>query len=151
MASCHCHSGSHTVMTSWWQRKESFLSLNVAGWLSCTSKRVQHAIAAEVGRSKTVILNFLKDPESYGPKIQVLDPKKSSPALSRKIRRAVREDTGRSSTQIKALTDKKKFTWTVLMAYNITGMTRRSHWRCFLPGTVEKAPSWSGVLFPSMG
>ncbi len=92
-------------MTSWWQRQESFLSLNVAGWLSCTSKRVQHAIPAEVGRSKTVILNFLKDPESYGPKIQVLDPKKSSPALSRKIRRAVREDTGRSSTQIKALTD----------------------------------------------
>ncbi len=30
---------------------------------------------------------------------------KKSPALSRRIRRAVREDTGRSSTQIKALTD----------------------------------------------
>ncbi len=28
----------------------------------------QHSFAAEVGRSKTVILNFLKDPESYGTK-----------------------------------------------------------------------------------
>ncbi len=40
-----------------------------------------------------------------GQKSQVLDPKKSSPALRRRIRRAVREDTGQSSTQIKALTD----------------------------------------------
>ncbi len=37
------------------------------------------------------------------------------------------------------------------MASNVTGMTRRSHWRCFLRSTVEEAPSWSGVLFPSMG
>ncbi len=28
--------------------------------------RMQRAIAAEVGHSKTVILHFLKDPESYG-------------------------------------------------------------------------------------
>ena len=36
------------------------------------------------------------------------------------------------------------------MAYNFTGMTKRSHLRCFLHGTVEGAPSWSGGLFPSM-
>ena len=65
----------------------------------------QRAIAAEVGRSKTVILHFLKNPESYGTKKSSGRPKKISPALSRRIRRVVREDTGRSSTQIKALTD----------------------------------------------
>ncbi len=47
--------------------------------------------------------------------------------------------------------DEKNLTCTVLMASNITGMTRRSHWRCFLRSTVEEGPSWSGVLFPSMG
>ncbi len=30
----NCPSGSHTVMTSWWQRQKVFLSLNVAGLLS---------------------------------------------------------------------------------------------------------------------
>uniref|UniRef100_A0AAQ5XD73 Transposase IS30-like HTH domain-containing protein n=1 Tax=Amphiprion ocellaris TaxID=80972 RepID=A0AAQ5XD73_AMPOC len=64
----------------------------------------QCAIAAEVGRSKTVILNFLKDPEHYGTKKSSGRPKKMTPGLSRRIRLAVRQDTGRSSTQIKALT-----------------------------------------------
>ncbi|CAB1440825.1 unnamed protein product [Pleuronectes platessa] len=62
----------------------------------------QRAIAAEVGRSKTVILHFLKDPQGYGTKSG--RPKKISPALSRRIRMAVRQDTGRSSSQIKAIT-----------------------------------------------
>lgn len=36
----------------------------------------QRAVAAEVGRSNTVILNLLKDPEGYGEKkSQVLEPK----------------------------------------------------------------------------
>lgn len=64
----------------------------------------QRAIAAEVGRSKTVILHFLKDPEVYGTKKSSGRPKKISPALSRRIRMAVRQDTGRSSSQIKAIT-----------------------------------------------
>lgn len=64
----------------------------------------QRAIAAEVGRSKTVIWNFLNDPEGYGTKKSSGRPKKISPALSRRIQLAVRQDTGRSSTQIKALT-----------------------------------------------
>ena len=64
----------------------------------------QRAIAAEVGRSKTVILHFLKDPQGYGTKKSSGRPKKISPALSRRIRMAVRQDTGRSSSQIKAIT-----------------------------------------------
>ncbi|CAB1435272.1 unnamed protein product [Pleuronectes platessa] len=64
----------------------------------------QRAIAAEVGRSKTVILHILKDPQGYGTKKSSGRPKKISPALSRRIRMAVRQDTGRSSSQIKAIT-----------------------------------------------
>uniref|UniRef100_A0A3B3WMQ6 Transposase IS30-like HTH domain-containing protein n=1 Tax=Poecilia mexicana TaxID=48701 RepID=A0A3B3WMQ6_9TELE len=64
----------------------------------------QRAIAAEVGRSETVILHFLNDPKGYGTKKSSGRPKKISPALSRRIRLAVRQDTGRSSTQIKAIT-----------------------------------------------
>ena len=64
----------------------------------------QRAIADQVGRSKTIILNSLKDPEGSGKKSQVVDPKKSSPALSQRIRFAVRQDPGRSPTQIKLVT-----------------------------------------------
>uniref|UniRef100_A0A671UCR8 Transposase IS30-like HTH domain-containing protein n=1 Tax=Sparus aurata TaxID=8175 RepID=A0A671UCR8_SPAAU len=64
----------------------------------------QRTIAAKVGRSKTVILNFLKDPEGYGTKKLSGRPKKISPALSWRIRLAVLQDTGRSSSQIKAVT-----------------------------------------------
>ena len=42
---------------------------------------------------------------------------------------------------------RKNLTLTVQMASNVTGMTRRSHLRCFLPGTVEGGPSWSGCFF----
>ncbi len=62
------------------------------------------AVAAEVRRSKTVILHVWKDPESYGTKKSNGRPPKTSPALRQRIRRAVCEDTGQSSTQIKALT-----------------------------------------------
>uniref|UniRef100_A0A3P9PWG7 Tc1-like transposase DDE domain-containing protein n=1 Tax=Poecilia reticulata TaxID=8081 RepID=A0A3P9PWG7_POERE len=64
----------------------------------------QRVVAAEVGRSKTVILHFLNDPEGYGTKKSSGRPKTISPALSRRIRLAVRQETGRSSTQIKAIT-----------------------------------------------
>uniref|UniRef100_A0A3Q0SGF0 Tc1-like transposase DDE domain-containing protein n=1 Tax=Amphilophus citrinellus TaxID=61819 RepID=A0A3Q0SGF0_AMPCI len=53
-----------------------------------------------------VILHFLNDPEGYGTKKSRGRPKKISPALSRRIRLAVRQDTGRSSSQIKAITGK---------------------------------------------
>ena len=65
----------------------------------------QRAIAAEVHRSKTVICNFLKDPESYGTAKSSGRPTKISPALSRIIKRVVSHDRGRSSRLIKALTD----------------------------------------------
>lgn len=65
----------------------------------------QRAIAAEVGRSKTVVYNFLKDPESYGKAKSSGRPKKISPALGRRIKRVVSQDRGRSSKQIKDLTD----------------------------------------------
>uniref|UniRef100_A0A096M4P4 Transposase IS30-like HTH domain-containing protein n=1 Tax=Poecilia formosa TaxID=48698 RepID=A0A096M4P4_POEFO len=62
----------------------------------------QRAIAAEVG--KTFILHFLNDREGYGSKKSSGRPKDISPALSRRIRLAVHQDTGRSSTHIKAIT-----------------------------------------------
>lgn len=60
---CHFPSNIHSVMTSLWQRQKNtyFFSVRL---LSCISE----AITAEVGRSKTVILNFFKDPEGYGTK-----------------------------------------------------------------------------------
>lgn len=36
--SCHFPSSFHTFVTHWWERQKSFLSLNVAGFLKCTSK-----------------------------------------------------------------------------------------------------------------
>ena len=51
------------------------------------------AIAAEVHRSKTVIWNFLKDPESYGTAKSSGRPKQNSPALSRRIIRVVSQDS----------------------------------------------------------
>lgn len=144
-------------------------------------RTVQRAIAAKVGCGRTVVVNFLKDPEGYGTKKSSSRPQKISPALSRRIRRAVHEDTGRSSTQIKPLTDAdcspnnhktafarllprhtlarldqtlkggRKFyslTRKKCNLSNITGVTRRSHWRCFLRGTAEEAPSRSGALPP---
>uniref|UniRef100_A0A3P8U194 Transposase Tc1-like domain-containing protein n=1 Tax=Amphiprion percula TaxID=161767 RepID=A0A3P8U194_AMPPE len=61
-------------------------------------------IPSSITIHKTVILNFLKDPEHYGTKKSSGRPKKITPALSRRIRLAVRQATGRSLTQIKALT-----------------------------------------------
>uniref|UniRef100_A0A3Q2CY20 Transposase IS30-like HTH domain-containing protein n=1 Tax=Cyprinodon variegatus TaxID=28743 RepID=A0A3Q2CY20_CYPVA len=46
----------------------------------------QRAIAAEVGRSETVILHILNYPEGYGTKKSSGRPKKISTALSRRIR-----------------------------------------------------------------
>uniref|UniRef100_A0A3P8TEG4 Transposase Tc1-like domain-containing protein n=1 Tax=Amphiprion percula TaxID=161767 RepID=A0A3P8TEG4_AMPPE len=88
------------------QLPKMFLSLLERGRIVELHKQglSQRAIAAEVGRSKTVILNFLKDPEHYGTKKSSGRPKKITPVLSRRIRLAVRQDTGWSSTQIKALT-----------------------------------------------
>lgn len=34
--------------------------------------------------------------------------------------------------------------------FQCTGMTRISHGKCLLRGTMEEAPSWSRVLFPSV-
>ena len=61
----------------------------------------QHANAVKVGRSKTIILNFLKDPEGYGTK---LSSQKNPPALRQRIRLAALQDTGQSSSQMKAST-----------------------------------------------
>ena len=65
---------------------------------------LQRAIAAKVNRSKTVICNFLKDTENYGKAKSTGRPRKISPALSRRIIRAVRKDRGLSSRQIKCIT-----------------------------------------------
>uniref|UniRef100_A0A3Q4GQW4 Transposase Tc1-like domain-containing protein n=1 Tax=Neolamprologus brichardi TaxID=32507 RepID=A0A3Q4GQW4_NEOBR len=52
----------------------------------------------------TVIWNFLNDPEGHGTKKVKWKTQKISPALSGRIQFAVRQDTGRSLTQIKAVT-----------------------------------------------
>uniref|UniRef100_A0AAZ1XMN7 Tc3 transposase DNA binding domain-containing protein n=1 Tax=Oreochromis aureus TaxID=47969 RepID=A0AAZ1XMN7_OREAU len=57
----------------------------------------QCTIAAEVGCSKTVIWNFLNDPEGYGTKKSSGRTQKISPALSQRIQLAVCQDTGRAS------------------------------------------------------
>lgn len=58
--------------------KEKKRSLFECGRVVELHKRglLQRAIAAEVGLSQTVICNFLNDPEGYGTKNQVEDPKK---------------------------------------------------------------------------
>ena len=65
----------------------------------------QRAIAYEIGRSKTVVANFLKDPDIYGSKKSTGRPKKISPALSRRILREVRRNSSQSSNQIKERTN----------------------------------------------
>ena len=65
----------------------------------------QRAIADTITRSKTVICNFLKDPESYGTAKSSGRPIKISPVLGRSIRRCVSQDRGRNYRQIKELTD----------------------------------------------
>ena len=47
----------------------------------------QHVIASEIYRSKTVIANFLNDPDACGTKKHTGRPKKIALALSRRIRR----------------------------------------------------------------
>uniref|UniRef100_A0A8C2K2V4 Transposase Tc1-like domain-containing protein n=1 Tax=Cyprinus carpio TaxID=7962 RepID=A0A8C2K2V4_CYPCA len=76
-----------------------------------------------VGRSKTVILHFL------------IDPEKKSPAMHWRIRRAVREDTGRSSTQIKALTDADCSPITIRRHLREKGLKNRKRLQrpCLLP------------------
>ena len=51
----------------------------------------QCVIASEIGRSKTVIANFIKDPGAYGTKKHTERPKKILLALGRRIRREVRK------------------------------------------------------------
>jgi len=50
----------------------------------------QRAIAAEVGRSKTVVYNFLRDPDIYGKSKSSGRPKTISPTLGRRIKRVAR-------------------------------------------------------------
>ena len=67
--------------------------------------RKKGAIAAAVHRSKTVICNSPKDPESYGTAKSSSGPEQIPPVLSRRIIRVVSQDRGRSSRQTNALTD----------------------------------------------
>ena len=63
----------------------------------------QSAIAAEINRNKTVIFNFLNDPEGYGKAKSTGKPKKISPSLSRRIKRVVSQDRGQFSRQVMAV------------------------------------------------
>ena len=57
----------------------------------------QRVIASEIRRSKTVVVNFLKDPDAYGTKKHIGTPKKISLSLGRRIRRGVRKSSSQSS------------------------------------------------------
>ena len=65
----------------------------------------QRVIASEIGRSKAVIANFLKDPDAYGTRKHTGWHKEISPALRRWIRQEVRKSSSQSSNQFKAHTD----------------------------------------------
>lgn len=67
----------------------------------------QRAIAAKVGRSKTVIRNYLTDTEGYGSKKSSGRPTKIAPAMSLRIQDAVHQGLGLTSNQIKAVTGVK--------------------------------------------
>uniref|UniRef100_A0A3B5LIJ3 Transposase Tc1-like domain-containing protein n=1 Tax=Xiphophorus couchianus TaxID=32473 RepID=A0A3B5LIJ3_9TELE len=75
-----------------------------APWGAQRKKKPTHTRGRTQMNNTTVILHFLNDLESYGTIKSSGRPKKISPALSCRIRLAVRQDTGRSSTQIKAIT-----------------------------------------------
>lgn len=90
-------------MFSWWLKLRAF---SFWTWSDCRAALglSLRAIAAEVGRSKTVFLICLKDPEHYGRKRSSGWTRKTQTALSWRIRLAVRQDAVWSLTQIKALT-----------------------------------------------
>ena len=87
----------------------------------------QRAIAAEVNRSKTVICNFLKGPESYGTAKSSCRPKQIFLALSRSIIQVVSQDRGRSSRQTKALTDADCSPITIRRHLKQKGMKNKKH------------------------
>ena len=51
----------------------------------------QRAIANEIGRSRTVIANFIKNPDAYASKKSSSRPIKISSSLDRHIRREIKE------------------------------------------------------------
>ena len=65
----------------------------------------QRVIASEIGRSRIVTENFLKDPDEYGMKKHTDRPKTISLVLGRRIRREGRKGSSQSSNQFKAHTD----------------------------------------------
>ena len=62
----------------------------------------QRAIANEIGRSRTAIANFIKNPDACVSKESSGRPNKISPSLNRCIRREVKRDSSLTSNQIKA-------------------------------------------------
>ncbi len=109
-------------MTSWMQRQKGFLSLYVAGWLSC--KRKGEHNAPSLPRLDAIRQTFYR--ELWDKKVK-WKTHTNSPALSRGIWRAVREDTGRSSTQIKALTDADCSTIIIRRHLREKGFKNRNH------------------------
>ena len=73
----------------------------------------QRVIASEIARSKTVIVNFSKDPDAYGTKKHTGWPKNISLALGTRIRRKVRKSSRQSSNQFKAHSDAQCSTRTI--------------------------------------
>ena len=65
----------------------------------------QRQIAFELKRSKTVVCNFLKDPDSYGSAKITGRPKKINVNFSRRIKREVKKNTSLTSKEMAQLTE----------------------------------------------
>lgn len=83
------------------------------------------AIAERLGRSKTVVNNFLKDPGQYGTKKSAGRPKKITPRDARAIRRTIRDDSGASIPQIIGATGVQVSRWTLGRHLKAIGVKKR--------------------------
>ena len=68
-------------------------------------EKAQREISKALGRSKTVIYNYLKSPSKYGTRKPTGRPEKLSPQFKRRIVREVKKETSSRSKILKSLVD----------------------------------------------
>ena len=82
----------------------------------------QRAVANEIGRSKTVIANFIKNPDVYAFQKLSGRPNKISSPLDRPIRKEVKRDSSPISNQIKVNTNAEYNSQTIRQHLNKKGV-----------------------------